>query len=337
MRMYKYYGYEAGLAALKSQRLGFRSPKYFNDPLELSFPIEDPSPNGEQLKRALDVLRKWVVILSLTETPMDPLMWAYYGEGHRGFVIGYNTSEPFLSSPEYNLITAGEGAVNYGTSSSTEIAAAYDSSTIRALLNFGLGARPSDGELDNVRRLAKQVFMTKHQRWCTEKEVRVVKLSNSAFEEASTYQADPLRSVVPYSRIVAPNMSCIVVPGLLLYEHQVKIEEVYLGARNPLAGEERGTEVRSDATLAELAEELGWVIRGVCTSTSSWDLRTVDLASDALEIVQRERGLTHYSTFGAKTARALTKLATCGIDDRDQFVVSTWNGASYLKKNGEFI
>jgi Ca2+-binding EF-hand superfamily protein len=40
MRLYKYYGYDAGLAALESQRLGFRCPKDFNDPLELSFPFE---------------------------------------------------------------------------------------------------------------------------------------------------------------------------------------------------------------------------------------------------------------------------------------------------------
>jgi hypothetical protein len=37
MILYKYYGFEAGLSALKSQRLGFRLPAYFNDPFELSF------------------------------------------------------------------------------------------------------------------------------------------------------------------------------------------------------------------------------------------------------------------------------------------------------------
>ena len=208
MPLYKYYGYEAGLAALKSQRLGFRCPKNFNDPLELSFPIEDSSPKAGQFARALDTLRDWVVILSLTQTPTDSLMWAHYGEEHKGFVIGYNTSDPFLSSPHYNLITVDDGAVSYGAPSSTEIAAAYDESTIRSLLHYGIGARPSNGQLDDVRSLAKHAFLTKHPRWQTEKEVRVIKLLNSAFEEVAVYQADPLRSVVSHDRIVAPEIAC---------------------------------------------------------------------------------------------------------------------------------
>lgn len=337
MRLYKYYGYEAGLAALRSQRLGFRCPKDFNDPLELSFPIEDSSPKGEQLARALDALRDWVVILSLTETPTDSLMWAHYGEDHRGFVIGYNTSDPFLSSSNYNLITVDDGAVSYGAPSSSEIAAAYDASTIRSLLHFGLGAPPSKGQLDDVRNLAKQVFLTKHPRWRTETEVRVVKLLNSAFGEVSVYQADPLRSVVPYDRIVAPEISCILVPGLWLYEHQVKIEEVYLGARNLLASRDRHLDAGSDRSLAERAEKLGWAVRRVCTSPSSWDLGTVNLEPDALVVGRRERGLSHYSSFGANAARALTKLAAHDIDDEDRFELSTWNGESHLRKNGEFI
>ena len=337
MRLYKYYGYEAGLAALRSQRLGFRRPNDFNDPLELSFPIDDSSPSGMQLARALNVLREWVVILSLTETPTDALMWTHYGDEHRGFVVGYDMSDPFLSSPEYNLITVDNGAVTYSAPSSAEIAAVYDDSTVQYLLHFGLGAPLSERQLDDVRSLANKAFLTKHPRWHTEKEVRVVKLLNSAFEEVSAYQSDPLRTVVPYHRDVAPGYACELVRGLHLYKHQVKIEEVYLGAHNPMAKQNRDRYAQSDRSLAERAETLGWVVRGISTSPSSWDLGTVDLDSDALVIEQRKIGLTYISTFDAGAARALTKLADHEIDDKDRFELTTWNGVSYLRKNGEFI
>lgn len=337
MPLYKYYGYEAGLAALRSQRLGFRCPNHFNDPLELSFPTEDSNPRAEQLTHALGVLREWVVILSLTQTPTDSLMWAHYGEDHQGFVIGYDTSDPFLSSPRYNLIPVDDGTVTYGAPSASDIVAMYDQPTIQSLLHFGLGAPQSERELDQVRNIAKQVFLTKHLRWRTEKEVRVVKLLNSAFEEVSDYQADPLRSVVPLDRIVAPEVACSLVRGLHVYEHQMKIEEVYLGARNPLANQRRNCDARSDRSLAERAAKFGWVLRGVSTSPSSWELAAVDLDSDALVHAPRKIGLTYYSHFDAETARVVSRLASHEIDDQDRFEVSTWNGVPYLRKNGEFI
>jgi hypothetical protein len=337
MPLYKYYGYDAGLAALRSQQLGFRCPKHFNDPLELSFPTGDSNPRGEQLLHTLDVLRDWVVILSLTETPTDSLMWAHYGEDHKGFVIGYDTSDSFLSSPDYNLIPVGAGTVTYGVPTASDIVAMYDSLTIQSLLHFGLGAPPAESQVDALRNLAQRAFLTKHSRWEREKEVRVVKLLNSAFEEVGDYQADPLRRVVPCGRIVAPEVVCSRVQGLHLYEHQMKIEEVYLGARNPLTRQGSNCEGRSDRSLAEVAEKLGWVLRGTCTSPSSWELSTVDLESDALVVVPPKMGLTYYSDFDAATARALSRLASCDIDDRDRFEVSTWNGVSYVRKNGEFI
>jgi hypothetical protein len=337
MPLYKYYGYDAGLAALRSQQVGFRSPRHFNDPLELSFPTGDSNPRAEQLVHTLDILRNWVVILSLTETPTDSLMWAHYGEDHKGFVIGYDTSNPFLSSPDYNLIPVGDGTVTYGVPTARDIVAMYDSLTIQSLLHFGLGAPPAEGQLDNLRNLAQKAFLTKHSRWEREKEVRVVKLLNSAFEEVGVYQADPLRRVVSCGRIVAPEIVCSRVQGLHLYEHQMKIQEVYLGARNPLTRQGSNCEGISDRSLAECAAKLGWVLRGTSTSPSSWELSVVDLGSDVLVIAPPKMGLTYYSDFDADTARALSRLASCDIDDQDQFGVSTWNGLSYVRKNGKFI
>jgi Protein of unknown function (DUF2971) len=217
MILYKYYGYKAGLAALRSRKLGFRCPNEFNDPLELSFPGDKSDSTGQPLAQALEVLRKWVVILSLTKTPTDPLMWAHYGEEHRGFVIGYDISDPFLSSSDYNLITVDDGTVTYASPTASKITAAYDPTTIHSLLQFSLGAPPNEKILDEVRSLAKKVFLTKHPRWSSEREVRVVKLLTSAFETASDYQADPLCRFSTPSRLVAPGIACALIRGLYLW------------------------------------------------------------------------------------------------------------------------
>ena len=43
-----------------------------------------------------EALNRGVGILSLSEIPDDPLMWAHYGDSHRGFVIGFNEKHSFF-------------------------------------------------------------------------------------------------------------------------------------------------------------------------------------------------------------------------------------------------
>jgi len=338
MIVYKYYGYKAGLAALRSRKLGFRCPNYFNDPFELSFPVEESDLSGQQLNQTLKVLRKWVVILSLTETPMDPLMWAHYGDEHKGFAIGYDVSCPFLNSVKYNLITANEGLVTYARATGPEITSAYNDSAVLSLLHLSLGAPPDKTSLDAVRSLARKAFLTKHPRWSNEREVRVIKVLTSAFETVSDYQADPLRSFSIPSHLVAPETACSLIPGLYLYDHQMQIKEVYLGARNPLIERPDHNDVVVDRSLAESAVEHNWSVRRIYISASSWDLDAVDLAPDSLLLAPRRRGLTYSSSFDADIARFLRdRLPSRSISDHDQFEVTRWNGTPYLNKNGEFI
>jgi hypothetical protein len=105
--LYKYYSCAGGQAALKSQNLGFRKPEFFNDPFELTALSNSVGPANKQetLKIRIDQLRDQVAVLCLTRSAFNPLMWAHYADQHKGFVIGYDTSGPFLNSPEYNLIT----------------------------------------------------------------------------------------------------------------------------------------------------------------------------------------------------------------------------------------
>ena len=338
MILYKYYGYKAGLAALRSRKLGFRCPNYFNDPFELSFPVQKSDSIGQQLKQALKVLRGWVVILSLTETPMDPLMWAHYGDEHRGFVIRYDVSCPFLRSLDYNLITVDEGAVIYATTKLCKIIAGYNELPVKSLLEFSLGALLNKMSLNTARSLAKKVFLTKHPRWSKEREVRVIKLLTSAFEMASDYQADPLRSFSTPDQLVAPEMACPSVPGLYVYDHQVRIVEVYLGARNPLADRPGHNDIEADRSLVESAVEHNWSVRRIYMNASSWDLGAEDLTHDSLLLVPQQHGLTYRSSFDGDAAIFLrNSLGSQSINALDHFEVTRWNSKVYLKKNGQFI
>lgn len=115
MILYKYYGFNSGLTALQNSQFGFRTPRNFNDPFELTFLSNAEGPNSklDQFEMELDQLKGSVAILSLTRTPLNPLMWAHYGEGHAGFVIGYDTSDKFLTSSKYNLVPVDDGDVVY--------------------------------------------------------------------------------------------------------------------------------------------------------------------------------------------------------------------------------
>lgn len=337
MILYKYYGYNSGLAALQSRRLGFRDPNCFNDPLELSFPIAKLDSKDQWLSQSLEILRKWVVILSLTKNPVDWTMWAHYGENHAGFVIGYEAADPFLDDPRYNLITAGNGAVSYRAPVSSDLTALVDEQLIRQFLHFGLGAELDGSTLDRVRDFAKLAFLTKHPRWKSEDEVRVIKLIASAFEETADYQSDPLRQLHPMDRLVAPNMACALVPGLKLYKHQVSIREVYLGARNPhLRAISNADDF--DPALTNAATTQQWRIKKVTITPDSWEPAVADIGPEALSVPRLSRGLTQCLSFDAETAQFIQeRLSRVAIEESDRYELTTWNGEHYLKRSGRFL
>lgn len=224
MILYKYYGFEAGLSALKSRRLGFRIPAYFNDPFELSF-LSNGSGDERKistLHQKLEELSESVVILSLTRAHDNPLMWAHYGKEHEGFVIGYDVNTEFLTSPQLNIIPVDDGDVVYTNTKSKHI---LNKSVMDKLHKVYLSAM-GDIQTTNpeLKSLARKIFLTKHASWVYEEEVRIVKVAYSLFEEAREAQQDPFRA---FTNIKS-------VSGLRLMQHQVKIKEVYLGARNKL-------------------------------------------------------------------------------------------------------
>jgi hypothetical protein len=264
MILYKYYGFDAGLSALKSQRLGFRLPAYFNDPFELSF-LSNGSGDEKKisiLHQKLEELSKSVVILSLTRAHDNPLMWAHYGKEHEGFVIGYDVNTEFLTSPQLNIIPVDDGDVVYTNTKSKHI---LNKGVMDKLHKVYLSAM-GDIQTTNpeLKSLARKIFLTKHASWVYEEEVRIVKLAHSFFEEAHETHQDPLRA---FENIKSVN-------GLRLMQHKVKIKEVYLGAKNIFTQD-------SSRVFIDICESLSLEkcsFKKMTVDKNSWNLITSKLA-----------------------------------------------------------
>ncbi|RSE30108.1 DUF2971 domain-containing protein [Acinetobacter junii] len=224
MILYKYYNFNAGKSALESERVGFRTPTYFNDPFEASV-IEGKSFTKDRIQNTLNN----VAILSLTRNPLNSLMWAHYGDEHKGFVIGYEVETPFFKCKESNLIPVHKGSVIY---------------------------------------MIDHLFLNKDTIWSYEEEVRIVKRISSVIMETHEYWENPYNRYSTLSREIRPGHSKEIIPGLKIYDHQIKIKEVYLGARNPHF-EDRDEHILE---LLSKIQKKGAKIYSVSVDSKSWNL-----------------------------------------------------------------
>ncbi len=251
MKLYKYYDPDGGLQALKSQQLGFRIPTYFNDPFELTALSNSDGALKKQTtsERKIAELKNQVAILSLTRSPLNPLMWAHYGKEHTGIVIAYEADCELLNSWEYNLIPAESGEVIY-----TQTKTPFDltSQAMDTLHRIYLRGSGDEGSL-NVQEhaLASRLFLTKHASWVYEEEVRVVKVYDSMFESSADIQKQRFRGYRDLGR------------GLLLYQEKVNILEVYLGAKNTMW---------DDPETSETLKNLACRVYQLEVDDTSWDL-----------------------------------------------------------------
>lgn len=271
MILYKYYGHEAGKKALESRNLGFRKPKNFNDPFELSFLSNSDGPHSKQaeLKRVLDELRDTVAVLSLTRAPSNPLMWAHYGQDHTGFVVGYDVSDEFLSSQDYSLIPVSAGDVVYTSTKSSHILNPEMMDRIQNIFMSGMGSLGQIRDPETLS-LARKIFLTKHASWVYEEEVRVVKILDSMFHESADFDRDARRSYYSLTQEESPGRSQELVPGLSIFRFQLPIKEVYLGLRNPFADEPGQLEPIEGAKLYKFEMD-----------DRSWDLKAKKIETRA--------------------------------------------------------
>ncbi len=338
MILYKYYGFNAGIAALYSQKLGFREPRYFNDPFELSY--LDNSDDADHIASKVNELKKSFVILSTTRTPCNPLMWAHYGEKHRGFVIGYEVDGEFLQSDDYNVLSVNEGDVVYTSSKEHFPLTEELKATLHKAFLISQGESISSykgTERKNIETLLKKALLYKHSCWYYEEEVRVVKVLQPMFATCEEWQSNPNRSFTTLSKMVAPGIGCLVVNGLYIFNKKVPIKEVYLGIRNPLRQKATEDSIMHDS-LAALAENMSWSVKLVNMSTGAWGLDSQDSGTEILKIFNKTEGLLNSFSFDENEAKYLaTRLSKMDIQKDDQYELTNWSGEIGLKKNGEFL
>lgn len=223
MILYKYYSSTAGLIALESSKVGFRTPIYFNDPFEASV-ICGKAFTSDRVSNTL----KSVAILSLTRTPLNALMWAHYGEEHKGIVIGYEVDDPFFQCKKTNLIPVQKGNVIYtktkpflrtSTKVTTELCNA-----IEGLIN--------EKDYDLITDLTNHLFLNKDTIWSYEEEVRIVKSIINVTMETSELWENPYYRYSTVNERIEPGFSREKILGLKIYDYPVKIKEIFLGARN---------------------------------------------------------------------------------------------------------
>jgi len=171
-----------------------------------------------------------VGILCLTRSPMNPLMWAHYGVNHTGIVIGYEIppEDDFFNSNERSIITAEEGSVIYSQTKPNFELNNKNKELVKKIRDLTI-IRSQYIEND-VRNALRNFFLYKHSVWSYEEEVRIVKIFENNFDKKTIayigqHELDRPYAVIGRGSEDAPNGShCI-------FEKNVNIKEVYLGAR----------------------------------------------------------------------------------------------------------
>lgn len=170
MILYKYVGFDAGLAILETQTIGFSLPRDFNDPFE----VTALALKGETVNVSVETgavrnrfINKYAV-LSLTRAPLNPLMWSHYADSHKGMVIGIDTEKAGLENFNDYVIPAQRGEMIYLNT----VPKLINSITSEQLMQIG---NPKLISWESNERLVKHAFLYKQLCWAYEEEVRVVK------------------------------------------------------------------------------------------------------------------------------------------------------------------
>ena len=172
MILYKYVSFEAAKKILETNTLGFSHLDDFNDPFEsTAFGFQD---HGIVTKRVqTNAYRNGFsdkyAVLSLTDNPLNPLMWAHYGMSHTGVVLGIDVDKAGLNDESF-LIPVSKGKIEYFID---EPCIGEWSLDTELLMSVG------DDKLINLNnanaKLLKHAFLYKQKNWEYENETRVVK------------------------------------------------------------------------------------------------------------------------------------------------------------------
>ena len=101
MRLYHFINEKYGLEDLREKRLKIGRIMELNDPFE--FMGTDLSDRGfrESVEKTKRDLSEEVGLLCFSESWDNPVQWAHYADGHKGFCLGFDVSEHLLAEVSY--------------------------------------------------------------------------------------------------------------------------------------------------------------------------------------------------------------------------------------------
>jgi hypothetical protein len=262
--LYKYMTFSAAEAVLRNNTIGFAKPNTFNDPFELEagYPTEECN----LLERPFSAVRNWGKrftwtdtsgVLSLTRNPINPLMWAHYGDEHKGVVVGIDIETAGFFDEKSCLIPAQFGNVIYTNTRPTHpLIKNPDCETLYIGHTFHY---PHD-HAEELQRL----FLHKPSYWSYEEEVRVVKcLSNSDFTGEKRSEG--------FTEIELPNKTLY---GFQLPEGSIK--EIYFGMRHDYSQYPQD----NHQNIENLNKDFSDIVFKKCYLPSdSWNVEVLDLVT----------------------------------------------------------
>lgn len=134
----------------------------FNDPFEsYGYSIGDESLISLTMRHEIN---KNLACLCLSKNPLNVLMWAHYGDEHRGFAVEIDTEKAGFDDESHCIITAPNGDID------------YLEERIKGRLKV---------DQSNVYRtdIISKLLLNKSVHWKYEEEVRVIKKSESLTEQ----------------------------------------------------------------------------------------------------------------------------------------------------------
>lgn len=262
MMLFKYVTERAGRAILDSNTVGYARPADFNDPFELTVSYREDTPDPVRgllaeirHRTKTGAWRDAVAILCLTRAPLNPLMWAHYADGHRGFVLGFDVKTSGFADEATNLVPAHYGSVIYTNTRRPSPLLSQTPGRMSIAREYSF--RPELGEK------LQRLFLQKATHWAYEEEVRVVKcIAAPAAGEA--VQAPP-----------ACQLSETTVHDRTLYLQQLPegaVREVYFGLRN--------TAVKDPSFMRMLAAKHPKAAMSRCVlGHTTWNLEATPIAT----------------------------------------------------------
>lgn len=221
MILYKYMSASAAISILEKRSIGFSKPDTFNDPYELkaAYPPQGNNPlslliEGVQSSAMQFIWSDTNGVLCLTRNPLNSLMWAHYGDEHRGVVLGIDVEISGFLDVQRCLVPAQFGNVIYTHTRPTHALPSFKGTDP---ISVGHTHHYPAGHEEKLQR----TFLQKPACWAYEEEVRVVKCLSD--------RKDGTNQSGTFVEVELPNKTlyCYTLPD-------GAIKEIYFGMRHPL-------------------------------------------------------------------------------------------------------